>query len=68
MIDPRFEGLSDEKRDAMVEPHLEELPEHTQVDIIELFTFAPSELSPSPKIRKEFMMNLEFEDPSPSML
>ena len=68
VIDPRFEGLKDEARDAMVEPILEELPEQTQVDIIELYTFAPSELLPSPRIRKEFMLNAEFDDPSPSML
>src|SRR5882724_4476442 len=68
VIDPRFEGLSPEKRDAMVEPHLEQLPERTQADIMNLFTFAPSELQQSPKSLKEFMKNTEFDDPSPSML
>ena len=68
VIDRRFEGLSIEERGAMVEPHLEELPERTQADIIDLFTFVPSELSQSPRIRKEFMLNMEFDDPSPSML
>jgi hypothetical protein len=68
VIDPRFEGLSAEKRDAMVEPYLEKLPEETQADIIDLFTFAPSELLQSPRIRREFMMNVEFDDPSPSMM
>jgi hypothetical protein len=68
VIDRRFEGLSDEKRDAMVEPHLEGLPERTQADIISLFTFAPSELGASPSTLKELLMNAEFEDPSPSRL
>jgi hypothetical protein len=68
VIDSRFEGLSPEKRDAMVEPHLEQLPERTQADIMNLFTFAPSELQQPPKSFKEFMKNTEFDDPSPSML
>ena len=68
VIDRRFEGLSAEKRDAMVEPHLEGLPERTQADIMSLFTFAPSELRQPPKDFKEFIKNTEFDDPSPSML
>ena len=68
VIDRRFEGLKDEERDAMVEPILEDLPERTQADIISLYTFAPSELRESPRIPKEAIMNLEFDDPSPSML
>lgn len=68
VIDPRFEGLTPEKRDAMVEPHLEQLPERTQADIMTLFTFAPTELQQPPKSFKEFMRNTEFDDPSPSML
>jgi hypothetical protein len=68
VIDSRFEGLPPEKRDAMVEPHLEQLPERTQADIIDLFTFAPSELEQTPKTFREFLLNTEFDDPSPSML
>jgi hypothetical protein len=68
VIDPRFQGLPDEKRDAMVEPYLDQLPERTQADIISLYTFAPSELQQTPKTLKQFMRNTEFEDPSPSML
>ena len=52
----------------MVEPYLEQLPERTQADIMNLFTFAPSELLQTPKTFREFMKNAEFEDPSPSML
>jgi hypothetical protein len=68
VVDPRFEGLSAEKRDALVEPHLDKLPERTQADIMSLFTFAPSELQQSPKTLREFLLNTEFDDPSPSML
>ena len=68
VIDPRFEQLSYEKRDAMVEPHLEQLPERTQADIMSLFTFAPSDLRQPRQNLREFMMNAEFDDPSPSIL
>jgi hypothetical protein len=68
VIDSRFEGLPHDQRDAMVEPHLEQLPERTQADIMNLFTFAPSELQQTPKTFREFLLNTEFEDPSPSML
>lgn len=68
VIDQRFEGLSPEQRDALLEPHLAQLPERTQADIISLFTFAPSELQQTPKSLRESLRNLEFDDPSPSML
>jgi hypothetical protein len=68
VIDARFEGLPAEKRDAMVEPYLEQLPERTQADIMNLFTFAPSELQQTPKTLREFFLNTEFDDPSPSVL
>src|SRR5260370_32433551 len=65
VIDPRFEGKSDEERDAMVEPLLERLPEPTQSDIMNLLTVAPSELR---NLSKKSLLILEFEDPSPSRL
>ncbi len=68
VVDPRFEGLSHDKRAALVEPHLEQFPEDTQVDIISLFTFAPAELGQTPATLREFMLNSEFDDPSPSVL
>jgi hypothetical protein len=68
VVDSRFEELPPEKRDAMVEPHLDQLPERTQADIMNLFTFAPSELQQTPKTFRAFLLNTEFEDPSPSML
>jgi stress-induced morphogen len=68
VVDSRFDGLSREKRDEMVEQHLEQLPEETQRDIVNLFTFAPSELRQAPQTFREYMLNTEFDDPSPSML
>jgi hypothetical protein len=35
---------------------------------VTLFTFAPSELERRPKTFREYMLNTEFDDPSPSML
>ncbi|NQT38953.1 MAG: hypothetical protein HQ581_15760 [Planctomycetes bacterium] len=68
VIHSKFEGLPPAKRDAMVEPCLEQLPERTQADIMNLFTFAPSELQQTPKTFREFLLNTEFDDPTPSML
>ena len=48
VIDPRFEGMPREKRDAMVEQCLDRLPPETQSDIVFLFTLAPSELERTP--------------------
>jgi hypothetical protein len=68
VIDPRFEGLKPEKRDRLVEPFLDQLPERTQADIMSLFTFAPSELEDPQKNLREASLNAEFDHPSPSML
>ena len=68
VIDPRFEGLTDGKRDAMIEPILEELPDQTRSDIISLFTFAPSELEPEADNYEVEVFNTEFERPSRSYL
>ena len=68
VIDPGFEGMPREKRDAMVEPYLDQLPPETQRDIVTLFTFAPSDLERTPTTFKEYMLNTEFDDPSPSLL
>ena len=67
VIDRRFEGLPREQRDAMVEKYLDRLPPDTQRDIVTLFTFAPSELARTPTTFREFMLNNEFDDPSPTM-
>ena len=66
VVDARFEGKSNEERDQLVEPLLEQLPERTQADIINLITLSPSETKGSAS--KRSLANEEFEDPSPSML
>ena len=68
VIDSRFEGKPREERDAMVEKYLDQLPPEIQQDIVTLYTFAPSELKETPKTFREFMLNTEFDHPSPSML
>lgn len=68
VIDSRFERKSREERDTMVEPYLDQLPMEIQQDIVTLYTFAPSELNQSPQTFREYMLNVEFDDPSPSML
>ena len=60
-----FEGMSDEERDEMVEPLLQQLGEATQADIMNLITIAPSELE---GFSRQSLVNLEFEDFSPSGL
>ena len=59
--------MSREHRDGMVEPYLDQLPPETQRDIVTLFTFAPSELTRTPKTFREHMLNSEFDDPSQSV-
>jgi stress-induced morphogen len=68
VVDQRFEGLSREDRDAMVEAFIDQLPPDTQAYIVTLFTFAPSELRQTPATFREYMLNTEFAAPSPSML
>jgi len=68
VIDPKFETKSRDERDAMVEPYLDQLPPDTQKDIVTLMTFAPSELQRTATTLREYLLNTEFEDPSPSML
>jgi|SRR6185437_9720469 len=68
VIDHRFEGLSREKRDAMVEQYIDKLPPETQRDIVTLFTFSPSELDQKQTMFREYLLNSEFEKPSESML
>jgi stress-induced morphogen len=65
VIDPRFEGKSNEERDALVEPLLEQLPEAIQAEIMNLVTLYSDEPE---KSHQAFFANSEFEDPSPSLL
>ena len=65
VIDDRFKGKSIEERDAMVEPLLDQLPKHTQADIVNLLTLYPDESKDS---FRAHLANEEFDNPSDSML
>lgn len=75
VIDPGFEGLSDEERDVRVEKVLDQIPsERTRGDILLLLTLTPSEatvdaakLSPSARagVLRKLWLNASFEDPEP---
>ena len=65
IIDDRFVGKSPEQRDAMVEPFLLKLPENSQADIINLLTLTPAEKK---KSSGKYLLNAEFEEPTPSGL
>ena len=68
VIDPRFDGMSLDQRDSMIEPYLKQLPDRTYGDIMTLYAFAPSEVVQTRKTAWEFAQNVEFEEPSPSEL
>jgi hypothetical protein len=61
VVDPCFDGLDPARREAKVLKLLKQLPEDVQSDITMLLLLTPDEMSGS-------LLNLEFEDPSPSML
>lgn len=77
VIDPRFEGMPDEQRDALVEAVLDQIPnERTKGDILLLLTLAPSEMpdeieklpeaerkAARLKNMRNLMMNKSFDDP-----
>ena len=65
VIDPRFEGMSADRREDQVMEVLDELPEKTRADILMLLILAPSELA---TLSPMALSNLEFEQPLPSRL
>ena len=65
VVDSRFEGKSLDERDTMVETYIHRLPTEIQRDIMFLLTLAPGEGETSVR---EGLLNLEFEDPGPSLL
>lgn len=65
VVDDKFKGLSNEKRDDLVEPILSKLDESTQADIMNLVLLYPGEE------REVFLANInneEFEHYTKSML
>jgi stress-induced morphogen len=61
VIDDKFRNKSKAERHAMVSPLLKKLRERTQIDITVLLLLTEDEKARS-------LMNIEFEDPSPSRL
>ncbi len=61
VIDPRFAGKSNHRRDAIVDRHLQKLPEEIQNKIMRLFAFTPKELE-IPSLHHWFI-NQDFEAP-----
>jgi acid stress-induced BolA-like protein IbaG/YrbA len=61
VIDSRFAGQSRTEREEQVLPLIRQLPEETQADVMILLMLTPDELARS-------LMNLEFENPTPSMV
>jgi hypothetical protein len=61
VLDERFRGRTIPEREQLVRPLLSRLPREIQAEITILLLIAPDEASSS-------LMNLEFENPSPSML
>lgn len=61
VIDSRFSGKSRINREKMVWPVIESLSDELQAELTVLLLLAPGEKSRS-------MMNMEFEDPTPSRL
>ena len=61
VIDPAFARLEKSDRHATIWKHLETLPEEIQTDVSMLVLLTPGEVKTS-------MANLEFENPSPSLI
>jgi stress-induced morphogen len=65
VIDSRFEGMSSPEREDLVFPIIDTLPKRTREDILLLLIMAPSELRGR---NRHLLVNLEFENPLPSLL
>jgi hypothetical protein len=61
VIDPSFDGMEKSERHTRIWKYLEKLPEGVQSDISMLFLLTPEET-------KRSLANLEFDDPSPSLI
>jgi len=68
VIDKRFESIPREERDRIVESSIDQLPAKTQSDIITLVLLSPSEFEKPSETFREYMLNVEFENPSPTLL
>ena len=67
VIDERFRDLEIEERDRLVSAILDQLPERIRRQIILVLTLTPEEAGHGAFGRHSFL-NIEFENPSPSLL
>jgi hypothetical protein len=65
VIDSRFEGMTSPEREDLVFPIIDGLPKRTREDILLLLLMAPSERRGR---NRHLLVNLEFENPLPSLL
>lgn len=68
VIDSQFEGMTQEQRDALVDPILAALPEKTQADLINVLLLTPSEADGSVGFHRKTWVNQDFENPKPVKL
>lgn len=61
VVDPSFDGMEKSDRHSRIWEYLEKLPDELQSDISMVVLLTPAET-------KRSMANLEFEDPSPSLI
>src|ERR1700690_936317 len=61
VIHPLFDGKPIVEREALVDPLIANLPKNIQAQITILLLLSPKET-------KESLMNLEFDEPSPTLL
>ncbi len=65
VIDKRFEGMPVSEREDLVMPVLDKLPKKIREDILMVVLLAPSEQTTP---NRQSLINLEFEEPSRSLL
>lgn len=73
VIDRRFEGLSRDERERLVDEAITKLPESIQRDVVFVLCLAPDETTvkpgdSDPNHMRNAMFNDEFENPQPSRL
>ena len=68
IIDDQFSGKSDIERHQIVNRAIEKLPDETQSDIMLVIPITQEEYRTKSGASRYTLVNLEFDDPSPSSL
>jgi len=73
VVDHRFEGLSRDERERLLDKAITKLPESIQRDVVFVLCLTPDELivkpgDSDPNQMRNAMFNDEFENPQPSRL